>query len=126
MPEPFDMLFHTSMCAFIFGKLSYENFPFLFACHVLTFLSPCQITSSGFFGEVFRGIWNGTDVAIKVFLEQDLTTENMEDFCNEIYILRYLYYACFCIIGSLLFNHNMHTNFENFTISFQPAAASKW
>ena len=43
----------------------------------------------GFFGEVFRGIWNGTDVAIKVFLEQDLTAENMEDFCNEISILRY-------------------------------------
>lgn len=47
---------------------------------------------SGFFGEVFRGLWNGTDVAIKVFLEQDLTTENMKDFCNEISILRlYLY-----------------------------------
>ena len=44
---------------------------------------------TGFFGEVFRGIWNGTDVAIKVFLEQDLTAENMEDFCNEISILRY-------------------------------------
>ncbi|KAK6919703.1 hypothetical protein RJ641_015607 [Dillenia turbinata] len=44
----------------------------------------------GFFGEVFRGIWNGTDVAIKVFLEQDLTAENMEDFCNEISILRRL------------------------------------
>jgi serine/threonine protein kinase len=41
----------------------------------------------GFFGEVFRGIWNGTDVAIKLFLEQDLTMENMEDFCNEISIL---------------------------------------
>ncbi|WOL20592.1 hypothetical protein Cni_G29397 [Canna indica] len=41
----------------------------------------------GFFGEVFRGIWNGTDVAVKVFLEQDLTTENIEDFCNEISIL---------------------------------------
>nr|XP_018681008.1 PREDICTED: U-box domain-containing protein 51-like isoform X2 [Musa acuminata subsp. malaccensis] len=41
----------------------------------------------GFFGEVFRGIWNGTDVAIKVFLEQDLTSENVEDFCNEISIL---------------------------------------
>ncbi|AQK59558.1 Protein kinase superfamily protein [Zea mays] len=40
-----------------------------------------------FFGEVFRGLWNGTDVAIKVFLEQDLTTENMKDFCNEISIL---------------------------------------
>ena len=39
---------------------------------------------------VFRGIWNGTDVAIKVFLEQDLTAENMEDFCNEISILRYV------------------------------------
>ncbi|XP_039127182.1 serine/threonine-protein kinase EDR1-like isoform X2 [Dioscorea cayenensis subsp. rotundata] len=44
----------------------------------------------GFFGEVFRGLWNGTDVAIKVFLEQDLTTENMEDFCNEISILSHL------------------------------------
>ncbi|KAK9075552.1 hypothetical protein SSX86_003877 [Deinandra increscens subsp. villosa] len=41
----------------------------------------------GFFGEVFRGIWNGTEVAIKVFLEQDLTAENMEDFCNEISVL---------------------------------------
>ncbi|XP_050227680.1 probable serine/threonine-protein kinase SIS8 isoform X2 [Mercurialis annua] len=44
----------------------------------------------GFFGEVFRGVWNGTDVAIKVFLEQDLTAENMEDFCNEISILSQL------------------------------------
>ncbi|GMG98523.1 hypothetical protein Nepgr_000363 [Nepenthes gracilis] len=41
----------------------------------------------GSFGEVFRGLWNGTDVAIKVFLEQDLTPENLEDFCNEISIL---------------------------------------
>ncbi|GMJ08593.1 hypothetical protein like AT3G58640 [Hibiscus trionum] len=41
----------------------------------------------GFFGEVFRGVWNGTDVAIKMFLEQDLTAESMEDFCNEISIL---------------------------------------
>jgi len=48
------------------------------------------LSHSGFFGEVFRGIWNGTEVAIKVFLEQDLTAENMEDFCNEISILRYV------------------------------------
>ncbi|KAM7525012.1 hypothetical protein LguiA_014914 [Lonicera macranthoides] len=41
----------------------------------------------GFFGEVFRGVWNGTEVAIKVLLEQDLTVENVEDFCNEISIL---------------------------------------
>lgn len=51
----------------------------------------------GFFGEVFRGIWNGTDVAIKVFLEQDLTPENIEDFCNEISILRYLFSNCYLL-----------------------------
>ncbi|KZV57537.1 hypothetical protein F511_02997 [Dorcoceras hygrometricum] len=41
----------------------------------------------GFFGEVFRGTWNGLEVAIKVFLEQGLTVESIEDFCNEISIL---------------------------------------
>ncbi|KAI7733957.1 hypothetical protein M8C21_031963 [Ambrosia artemisiifolia] len=41
----------------------------------------------GFFGEVFRGTWNGIEVAIKVLLEQDVTAENIEDFCNEISIL---------------------------------------
>ena len=63
----------------------------------------CRNASPGFFGEVFRGIWNGTDVAIKVFLEQDLTTENMEDFCNEIYILRYLSHSWFTNVVNLLF-----------------------
>nr|GMC90862.1 serine/threonine-protein kinase EDR1-like isoform X1 [Ipomoea batatas] len=43
--------------------------------------------NDGFFGEVFHGIWNGTKVVIKVFLLQDLTVEDMEDFCNEISIL---------------------------------------
>ncbi|KAG2324778.1 hypothetical protein Bca52824_007506 [Brassica carinata] len=52
----------------------------------------------GFFGEVFQGIWNGTDVAIKVFLEQDLTAENMEDFCNEISILSDLHFQRFVVI----------------------------
>lgn len=41
----------------------------------------------GSFGEVFRGIWRGTEVAIKVLLEQDLTPENTNDFCNEISLL---------------------------------------
>nr|GLL45860.1 serine/threonine-protein kinase EDR1-like isoform X2 [Ipomoea trifida]GMD87733.1 serine/threonine-protein kinase EDR1-like isoform X1 [Ipomoea batatas] len=44
----------------------------------------------GFFGEVFRGIWNGIEVAVKVYLEQDLSTENIEDFANEISLLRLL------------------------------------
>lgn len=60
----------------------------------------------GFFGEVFRGIWNGTDVAIKVFLEQDLTMENMEDFCNEISILRFSYsFAAISVILAVLFTY---------------------
>ncbi|KAL3754740.1 hypothetical protein ACJRO7_001926 [Eucalyptus globulus] len=54
----------------------------------------------GFFGEVFRGIWNGTDVAIKVFLEQDLTAENMEDFCNEISILRFVALTLILFLGA--------------------------
>ncbi|CAA2937387.1 Probable serine/threonine-protein kinase drkD [Olea europaea subsp. europaea] len=41
----------------------------------------------GFFGEVFCGTWNGLEVGIKVFLEQELTVENVEDFFNEISIL---------------------------------------
>jgi hypothetical protein len=51
---------------------------------------------------VFRGIWNGTDVAIKVFLEQDLTVENMEDFCNEVSILWYL-----IVNSNYFFNNNL-------------------
>ncbi|KAL3678467.1 hypothetical protein R1sor_021423 [Riccia sorocarpa] len=41
----------------------------------------------GSFGEVFRGMWRGTEVAIKRLLEQDLTEENTADFCNEISLL---------------------------------------
>ncbi|CAM6128667.1 unnamed protein product [Calypogeia fissa] len=41
----------------------------------------------GSFGEVFRGVWRGTEVAIKVMLEQDFTEENTADFCTEIALL---------------------------------------
>ncbi|TVU35574.1 hypothetical protein EJB05_17472 [Eragrostis curvula] len=64
----------------------------------------------GFFGEVFRGIWNGTDVAIKVFLEQDLTTENMEDFCNEIYILSYIVSWCMYYPSTLVDGNRIYGN----------------
>jgi hypothetical protein len=81
---------------------------------------------SGFFGEVFRGIWNGTDVAIKLFLEQDLTTENMEDFCNEIYILRYQkYFVPFFSVVAFFF-HDIYTNCGNLILSFQPVTTPKW
>lgn len=58
----------------------------------------------GSFGEVFLGVWNGTDVAIKIFLEQYLTAENMEDFCNEISILRYVIVLLHRILLSTVFN----------------------
>lgn len=41
----------------------------------------------GFSREVFCGIRNGVDVVIKVFLEQGLNAETVEDFYNEISIL---------------------------------------
>ncbi|EEE55164.1 hypothetical protein OsJ_02979 [Oryza sativa Japonica Group] len=65
--------------------MSLPSSPHEYRAQISETINPCDFVR--FFGEVFRGIWNGTDVAIKVFLEQDLTTENMEDFCNEIYIL---------------------------------------
>ncbi|XP_020884091.1 serine/threonine-protein kinase B-raf [Arabidopsis lyrata subsp. lyrata] len=42
---------------------------------------------SGSSGVVCRGIWNKTEVAIKMLFGQQLTAENMKDFCNEISIL---------------------------------------
>lgn len=68
----------------------------------------------GFFGEVFCGIWNGTEVAIKVFLEQDLTVENMEDFCNEISILGY-------IQADKIINHGSFPSFLSCQESFIPS-----
>lgn len=43
----------------------------------------------GCFAEVFRGTWNETEVAVKIFTDQGVTVENIKDFCNEIFILRY-------------------------------------
>ncbi|KAJ4904120.1 Mitogen activated protein kinase kinase kinase-related [Raphanus sativus] len=37
--------------------------------------------------EVFRGTWNETEVAVKIFTDQGVTVENIKDFCNEIFIL---------------------------------------
>ncbi|GFP78760.1 serine/threonine-protein kinase edr1 [Phtheirospermum japonicum] len=77
--------------------------------------------AEGFFGEVFRGIWNGTEVAIKLFLEQDLTAENMEDFCNEISILSYFISWCLHKTSTTVNDHRIHGN--GFTVLF---ASFKW
>lgn len=72
----------------------------------------------GSFGEVFLGVWNGTDVAIKIFLEQYLTAENMEDFCNEISILRYVIVLLHRILLSTVFNFSSLTCYFLFLFRF--------
>ncbi|CAH8385369.1 unnamed protein product [Eruca vesicaria subsp. sativa] len=48
--------------------------------------------------EVFRGTWNETEVAIKIFADQEVTVENIKDFCNEIFILRHILYGLVVVI----------------------------
>lgn len=62
---------------------------------------------AGSFGEVFRGIWRGTEVAIKLMLEQDLTVENMQDFCNEISLLRLVLRLVF-FVTVVCFQFSLH------------------
>eukprot|EP00898_Chlorokybus_atmophyticus_P007612 jgi/Chlat1/7852/Chrsp66S07298 len=42
---------------------------------------------TGSFGEVYRGVWRGTEVAVKLLLEQNITQEVLEDFRQEITML---------------------------------------
>ncbi|TVU11912.1 hypothetical protein EJB05_45523, partial [Eragrostis curvula] len=42
----------------------------------------------GSFGEVYRGEWHGTEVAVKKFLQQDLTSDALEEFRTEVRIMK--------------------------------------
>ncbi|KAK4486614.1 hypothetical protein RD792_006865 [Penstemon davidsonii] len=42
----------------------------------------------GSYGEVYRGDWHGTEVAVKKFLDQDLTGESLEEFRSEVRIMK--------------------------------------
>jgi len=42
----------------------------------------------GSYGEVYRGDWHGTEVAVKKFLDQDLTGESLEEFKSEVRIMK--------------------------------------
>ncbi|KAK9062851.1 hypothetical protein SSX86_020041 [Deinandra increscens subsp. villosa] len=42
----------------------------------------------GSYGEVYRGDWHGTDVAVKKFLDQEITTDSLEEFISEVRIMK--------------------------------------
>lgn len=46
----------------------------------------------GSFGEVYRGIWRQTDVAVKRLLDQEVSQQMLEEFRQEIYIMKRLHH----------------------------------
>ncbi|XP_076919772.1 putative serine/threonine-protein kinase SIS8 [Bidens hawaiensis] len=42
----------------------------------------------GSYGEVYRGDWHGTEVAVKKFLDQQITVESLEEFKSEVGIMK--------------------------------------
>ncbi|KAJ6375875.1 hypothetical protein OIU77_000777 [Salix suchowensis] len=42
----------------------------------------------GSYGEVYRGDWHGTEVAVKRFLDQDITGESLAEFRSEVRIMK--------------------------------------
>ncbi|KAF4373579.1 hypothetical protein F8388_025273 [Cannabis sativa] len=44
----------------------------------------------GSYGEVYRGEWHGTDVAVKRFLDQDISGESLVEFMKEVRIMKRL------------------------------------
>eukprot|EP00249_Psilotum_nudum_P022895 c28683_g3_i1 orf=411-3836(+) len=44
----------------------------------------------GSYGEVYRGEWHGTEVAVKKFLDQDISGDALEEFRSEVRIMRRL------------------------------------
>nr|KYP67463.1 Serine/threonine-protein kinase CTR1 [Cajanus cajan] len=48
------------------------------------------IWHAGSYGEVYRGDWHGTEVAVKKFLYQDISGESLEEFKSEVQIMRRL------------------------------------
>ncbi|KAL6605894.1 hypothetical protein ACP70R_041547 [Stipagrostis hirtigluma subsp. patula] len=44
----------------------------------------------GSFGEVYKGEWHGTEVAVKKFLQQDISSDALEEFRTEIGIMKRL------------------------------------
>ncbi|KAK4414201.1 putative serine/threonine-protein kinase SIS8 [Sesamum alatum] len=49
---------------------------------------PWEDITLGSYGEVYRGDWHGTEVAVKKFLDQDITGESLEEFKSEVRIMK--------------------------------------
>ncbi|XP_057952045.1 probable serine/threonine-protein kinase SIS8 isoform X2 [Malania oleifera] len=55
-------------------------------------VAECEIAwediTLGSYGEVYRGDWHGTEVAVKKFLDQDISGESLEEFKSEVRIMK--------------------------------------
>ncbi|XP_073270471.1 probable serine/threonine-protein kinase SIS8 isoform X2 [Primulina huaijiensis] len=51
---------------------------------------PWEDITLGSYGEVYRGDWHGTEVAVKRFLDQDKIGESLEEFKSEVLIMKRL------------------------------------
>ncbi|XP_027357557.1 probable serine/threonine-protein kinase SIS8 isoform X2 [Abrus precatorius] len=51
---------------------------------------PWEEITLGSYGEVYRGEWHGTEVAVKRFLDQDISGESLEEFKTEVKIMKRL------------------------------------
>ncbi|XP_059643177.1 probable serine/threonine-protein kinase SIS8 isoform X2 [Cornus florida] len=49
---------------------------------------PWEDIALGSYGEVYRGDWHGTEVAVKKFLDQAVTGERLEEFKSEVRIMK--------------------------------------
>jgi len=49
-----------------------------------------EVIGKGTFGEVFKGVWNGTEVGVKFLNAQDMSDQFLQDFYKEVTIMRSL------------------------------------
>ena len=52
-------------------------------------LTTSQLIGQGAFGRVFKGRWRGTPVAVKMLVCQELTSDVVKEFRDEVAVLRY-------------------------------------
>lgn len=67
----------------------------------IDFPNPMERIGFGGYGEVFKGHWRGTPVAVKRLLEQHLNQQGVKNFCSEIAILAQMRHPqCVLFLGA--------------------------